>query len=138
MNMLESIFSGSSGPHDFEIMFNPMPDGTQDNVCRTLLISFQESPSIATGLPIAERLQAVTDNRSGIGLLFLLCGEHGLKKRLIASRFPTDQAVLADTSSGGLNVEFLEQVFIKRLSSYKALLVEQRHTTTSVTKLSGL
>lgn len=46
------------------------------------------------------------------------------QKRLIASRFPTDQAVLADVSTGGLNVEFLEQVFIKRLSSYKALLIE--------------
>jgi hypothetical protein len=108
-------------------MFNPMPDGTQDNECRNLLISFQEGPSIATGLPIAQRLQDVTDNRSGIGLLFLLSGDHGLKRRVIASRFPTDQAVLADTSSGGLNVEFLEQVFIKRLSSYKALLIE--HST---------
>lgn len=129
MNMLESIFSGSPGSHDFEIMFTPMPDGTQDNLCRTLLVSFQESPSIATGLPVAQRLQSVTDNRSGVGLLFLLSGDQGLKKRLIASRFPTDQAVLADTSTGGLNVEFLEQVFIKRLSSYKALLLE--HPTPS-------
>lgn len=124
MTMLEAIFSGITGPHDFEILFNPMPDGTQNNACRSLLIDFQEGPSVATGLPIAQRLQTVTDNRSGIGLLFLLTGDHGLKKRLIASRFPTDQAVLADTSAGGLNVEFLEQVFIKRLSSYKALLVE--------------
>jgi hypothetical protein len=55
-----------------------------------------------------------------------MAGDHGLQKRLVVSRFPTDQAVLADLSSDGLNVEFLEQVFIKRLSSYKALLVEHQ------------
>lgn len=126
VNMLEGIFSGSAGPHDFEITFNAAPDGSQENKCRSLFIDFQDSPKIDTGLPIAQRLQLTTDNRSGIGLLFLLIGDHGLKKRLVASRFPTDQAVLADLSSGGLNVEFLEQVFIKRLSSYKALLIEHQ------------
>ena len=105
MNMLEGIFAGSAGPHDFQILFNPTSESVQENECRTLLINFQQSPSIATGLPIAERLQAVTDNRSGIGLLFLLSGDHGLKKRIVASRFPTDQAILADISSGGLNVK---------------------------------
>jgi hypothetical protein len=121
--MLDGIFAGDAGPHDFEITFNPS-GGSQQNECRTLLLAFQAVPTIATGLSLAQRLQQVTDNRSGIGLLFLLTGDHGLKKRLVVSRFPTDQAVLADTSAGGLAVEFLEQVFIKRLSSYKALLVE--------------
>jgi hypothetical protein len=88
------------------------------------MIDFQASPSASTGLPIAQRLQAVTDNRSGTGLCFLLGGNHGLKKRVVISRFPTDQAILADTASGSLDVEFLEQVFIKRLSSYKAALFE--------------
>lgn len=122
--MLEGIFASDIGPHDFEITFNPLPDGTQANECRSLLLAFQAAPTIETGAPIAVRLQQVTDNRSGTGLLFLLAGNHGLRKRSVISRFPTDQAVLADTSAGGLAVEFLEQVFIKRLSSYKALLVE--------------
>lgn len=126
-SMLEGIFGGAAGPHDFEVTFNPMPDGTQQNACRNLLIHFQGKPSLATGLPIAQRLQMATDNRSGIGLLFLLVGDHGLKRRLIVSRFPTDQAVLADVSASGLKVEFLEQVFIKRLSSYKALLIEHQN-----------
>ena len=123
-NMLDGIFAGEPGSHDFEITFNSGPGGSKLNACRNLIIDFYEAPSLKTGLPVAQRLQAATDNRSGIGLLFLLSGTHGLKKRLIASRFPTDQAILADTSSGGLNVEFLEQVFIKRLSSYKALTLE--------------
>lgn len=134
--MLDGIFAGSTGPHDFEITFNSSSGGSKSNPCRDLVIGFQEAPSVKTGLPIAQRLQAATDNRSGIGLLFLLSGEHGLKKRLIASRFPTDQAILADTSSGGLNVEFLEQVFIKRLSSYKALMLE--HPTPKAGFWSGI
>jgi hypothetical protein len=125
--MLEGIFSGESGPHDFQISFNPGAGGTQSNECRSLLLDFQKGPTLATGLPIAQRLQGATDNRSGIGLLFLLSGGHGVKKRVVVSRFPTDQAVLADASSGGLAVAFLEQVFIKRLSSYKALRVEHEN-----------
>lgn len=122
--MLEGIFAGRAGSHDFEVTFNS--DGTQENACRSLLIDFQDRPTIETGLPIAQRLQLATDNRSGIGLLFLLVGDHGLKRRLVVSRFPTDQAVLADLSASGLDVQFLEQVFIKRLSSYKALLIEHQ------------
>lgn len=122
--MLAGIFADQPGAHDFEITFNAAPDGKQINECRTLMLDFEASPSAATGLPIAKRLQAFTDNRSGTGLCFLLNGNHGLKKRVVISRFPTDQAILADTTSGSLDVEFLEQVFIKRLSSYKAALFE--------------
>jgi hypothetical protein len=124
--MLATIFADEPGAHDFEITFSPMPDGTQVNECRNLMLAFQAIPTVATGLPIAQRLQAATDNRSGTGLFFLLSGTHGLKKRLVMSRFPTDQAIRADTTSGSLDVEFLEEVFIKRLSSYKAALVEHQ------------
>jgi len=123
-DMLGGIFGGVPSSHDFEISFNPAPDGTQQNDCRDLLVSFQGGASGLKGLPIATRLQKVTDNRSGIGLLFLLSGMQGLKQRLVISRFPTDQAILAEIGEGGLDVEFLEQVFIKRLSSYKALMLE--------------
>ena len=122
--MLAGIFSDETGAHDFEITFNPASDGTQVNECRNLMLAFHTSPTAHTGLPIAQRLQKVTDNRSGTGLFFLLRGNHGLKQRLVMSRFPTDQAILADTTSGSLDVEFLEQVFIKRLTSYKAAMVE--------------
>jgi hypothetical protein len=123
-NMLAGIFSGESGTHDFEITFNPASDGTQVNECRSLMLAFHSNPTAHTGMPIAQRLQNVTDNRSGTGLFFLLNGGHVLKHRLVMSRFPTDQAILADTTSGSLDVEFLEQVFIKRLTSYKAAMFE--------------
>jgi hypothetical protein len=122
--MLATIFADQPGIHDFEITFNPAPDGTQANECRRLMLAFQANPTVDTGLHIAQRLQGFTDNRSGTGLFFLLSGNHGLKRRLVMSRFPTDQAIRADTTSGSLDVEFLEEVFIKRLSSYKAALME--------------
>lgn len=123
-SMLATIFADEPGVHNFDITFNSSSNGTQVNECRSLLLAFHTNPSALSGLPIAQRLQAVTDNRSGTGLFFLLLGKHGLKKRLVISRFPTDQAILADITAGSLAVEFLEQVFVKRLSSYKAASVE--------------
>lgn len=123
-SMLDGIFNDEASAHNFDITFNPAPDGTQVNECRSLTLAFHANPTAASGLAIAQRLQKVTDNRSGTGLLFLLNGKSGPKQRLVMSRFPTDQAIRAETASGSLAVEFLEQVFIKRLSSYKAALLE--------------
>lgn len=120
-DMLHRIFVGADADKDFDITFDGAD--SQINDFRELIIKFQSTPTLENGRPIAERLQRVTDRRSGIGLLFLLQGAHGLKKQVVVSRFPTDQAVLADLGQGGLAVKFLEQVFIKRLSSYKALLL---------------
>ena len=124
--MLDGIVSGDSSPRDFDVTFNAAADGSQANECRKLLVKFEAKPTANAGRRIAERLQGVTDNRSGIGLLFLLTGTSGLKKRLVVSRFPTDQAILAEVGAEGLAVEFLEQVFIKRLSSYKAVMLQHK------------
>lgn len=123
-NMLNGIFKADPEHRDFEILFNPCADGTQQNDCRDLLVAFQAQPTGKTGRAIARRLQAATDNRSGIGLMFLIVGYVGLNRRLVISRFPTDKAILANVGSSGLDVQFLKQVFIKRLSSYKALMLE--------------
>jgi hypothetical protein len=125
-NMLNDIFSGDASSRDFQVTFNSGAAGAQVNDCRDLMVSFQSRPTLVNGRKIATRLQAATDGRSGIGLLFLLSGIHGLKQRMVVSRFPTDQAVLAEVGSGGLDVEFLEQVFVKRLSSYKALMLQHK------------
>ena len=106
--MLTGLFADDPGTHDFEITFTAAQDGMQVNACRDLMLAFQASPSVASGLPIAQRLQRATDNRSGTGLFFLLKGTHGLKQRLLMSRFPTDQAIRADTTSGSLDIEFLQ------------------------------
>lgn len=125
-DMLNGIFSSEPSSRDFDVMFNSGSDGKQVNACRDLMIKYQNNPNYDNGLAIANRLQKCTDNRSGIGLLFLMSGNHGLNKRLVVSRFPTDQAILAEVDDNGLDVEFLEQVFIKRLSAYKALLLDHQ------------
>lgn len=122
--MLSGIFADETGPHDFAITFNAANDGSQFNECRSLMLAFHKHPTIDTGLSLASRLQGVTDNRSGTGLFFILVGKHGLKQRLLMSRFPTDQAIRADTTSGSFDIEFLPEVFVKRLSSYKSAMVE--------------
>jgi len=54
-----------------------------------------------------------------------------LRRRVVLSRFPTDQAILAELDESGLAVEFLEQVFIKRMSAYKALLLDDAQPSPS-------
>ena len=125
--MMTEVFGSNPNARDFEVTFNANGVGQQANECRDLMVAYQANPTLANGDKIASRLQLYTDNRSGIGLLFLLAGAINSKHRLVVSRFPTDQAVLAEVASSGLDVTFLEQVFIKRLSSYKALLLE--HST---------
>lgn len=123
-DMMTEVFGSNPNARDFEVTFNANSAGKQSNECRDLMVAYQANPTLANGDKIASRLQISTDNRSGIGLLFLLSGTMNAKHRLVVSRFPTDQAVLAEVASSGFDVKFLEQVFIKRLSSYKALLLE--------------
>lgn len=123
-DMLQKLFIAQPAEKDFEVVFSPTSPEDQTNPCRELVIAYQQDPTTANGLPLAERLQGVTDNRSGPGLLFLMSGQYGTLQRLVISRFPADQAILAEITADKLNVEFLERVFIRRMSAYKALLLE--------------
>lgn len=125
--MLNGIFVAGSDSRDFEVTFKPASDSIQQNDCRDLLIAYQSSPSLDAGQKVAERLRSVTDNRSGIGLLFLISGSHGLMQRLVISRFPANQAILAEVGEKGLGVEFLDQVFIRRMTAYKALMLDHQN-----------
>ena len=125
--LLRSVFVAEPSRRDFEVAFKPAPDGSQQNDCRDAMIAYAMKSSLTNGRAIAERLQGATDNRSGIGLLFLISGDHGLKRRLVVSRFPADQAILAEIDASGLDLQFLEQVFIRRMSAYKALLLEHQN-----------
>ena len=89
--LLEGIFAAEPDKRDFDITFNPTAAGVKQNACRDLLLGYQQNPALESGLMIAQRLQGVTDNRSGMGLLFLICGTHGPKHRLVVSRFPAHE-----------------------------------------------
>ena len=56
-----------------------------------------------------------------MGLLFICIGDDGESDtRLVISRFPADEGVVAEKSSEKLTVQFVEQVFLKSAYSYKS------------------
>lgn len=59
-----------------------------------------------------------------MGLLFLLLGQDGGKHKIVLSRFPADQGVLAERKQGTLQVEFVEQIFLKNAKTYKSAIYE--------------
>ncbi len=121
-SMLQSVFDKSEAECLIEISFRPADDGSQRNDCRDALLAYAAKPTLANGRAIAERLQVVTTERSGLGLLFLLSGSSGRRSKIVISRFPADQGVVAEEGRGGLNVAFVEKVFMKNASSYKAAM----------------
>jgi hypothetical protein len=123
-DLLAKIFHAAPESRDFEVTFRKSSDGKQSNPVRDLIIAYQSTPSLETARKIAERLQGATDRRSGTGLLFLMTGQHATKFRTVLSRFPANEGILAQSSDSGFDVEFLEQVFIRQLSAYKALRLD--------------
>jgi len=111
-----------------EIAFSPMEDGRQSNDCRNEIIDFVENPDELVGAYLAKRLQSVTTNKSGLGLLFLVLGENRGKKRLYMARFPADIGILAEEEQGNLNIVFVEKVFMRNALAYKAALYEGAST----------
>ena len=122
--LLDSIYSRSDVECDIDISFNHNIAGQQQNPCRDLIVDYLARPNLSRGKRIARRLQEMTDQRSGLGLLFLMAGKAGPKHKIVISRFPTDTAILADEGAHNLTVQFLERVFMKSASSYKAVVYE--------------
>jgi hypothetical protein len=120
-NLLDSIYARSELECDIDIIFRSA-HGTQQNDCRDLVCSHLNGPTLPSGRMIAERLQTHTDRRAGLGLLFLITGKEGHEHKIVLSRFPTDSAILVEENLKSLDVEFLERVFMKNKTSYKAVL----------------
>ncbi|WP_332772460.1 hypothetical protein [Phenylobacterium sp.] len=119
-DMLNGVYEKSELQCNIDISFNIGVAGVQQNDVRDLVLAYVSAPSLITGSPIARKLQSATDGRSGLGLLFLINGQEGLDRKLVISRFPADNGILAEMGRGGLSVEFLERVFMKSAHSYKA------------------
>ncbi len=119
-SLLSDIYLHSDRDCSIEISFNPREDGTQQNPCRDLIVAYLGEPSVPHGRQLAERLERVTTHRSGLGLLFLIAGKEGRENKIVISRFPADVGILAEESERVLTVEFLERVFMKRATTYKA------------------
>lgn len=125
--MLQEIFHKSDEECDIPICFNPSSEGTQDNECRNEIIELltvDGESATEVGRKLAHRLQVATTEKSGLGLLFLVIGESELngERKLLVSRFPADQGILARQDSDTLTVDLVEDVFLKSAFSYKAAL----------------
>jgi hypothetical protein len=121
-NLLNGIYSRSEQECEIDIIFKPTGDGVQQNDCRDLICAYLASPTLANGRAIAQRLESQTDKRSGLGLLFLISGREGHDHKIVISRFPTDSAILVEENPRTLDVAFLERVFMKNKTSYKAVM----------------
>src|SRR6267378_6443825 len=65
--MLEDLFQRAPRECDVQIVFSPDADGNQSNPCRDCIEEYARAPSVPLGRVVAERLQVVTTNRSGLG-----------------------------------------------------------------------
>lgn len=122
--MLGRVFDRAADECDIGIIFQPDSDGSQTNPCRDELLTHAFEPELESGLVVAQRLQSVTTHRSGLGLLFLLVGQVNGRHRLVLSRFPADQGVIAEEQRGALSVKFLERVFMKSAKAYKSAVYQ--------------
>lgn len=120
--LLDGIYSKSDQECDVDITFSKDSTGAPQNDCRDLVLAYLTKPDLHNGRNIAERLATNTDGRSGLGLLFLIAGKVGSEHKIILSRFPTDSAIHVDEGQNTLSVHFLERVFMKSKTSYKAVL----------------
>lgn len=120
--MLANVFDKSDQECTTPIRFLGGEDGTQTNDVRTAFIELITDPTLDRANALAERLCRVTTGRSGLGLLFFVIGTEGGEHKLLVSRFPAHEGVLAELGTQGLSVEFVKRVFMKSSTSYKAAL----------------
>jgi hypothetical protein len=121
-NMINEIFIRSDDECDIAIRFEPEDNGVQNNEIRNFLISFINNPSIDSGKILAERLRDNTNNISGMALFFIILGKENNLNKIVLSRFPAGQGIMAEPHEDSLQVEFIERVFMKNSKYYKAAL----------------
>jgi hypothetical protein len=120
--MLSEVFDRSDTECDIPICFVPDATEGQINVVRDQIVSLIDGPSLATARTLAFRLRDYTTHKSGLGLLFFILGSENGTHKVVISRFPADQGILAEARGRSLEVEFLERIFMKRATSYKAVV----------------
>lgn len=125
-DMLKPVFNKAEEECHHSIVFMPDDDGTKRNEFRGLLLAYVKKCDLVCGREIAKRLQSVTTHRSGLGLLFLILGQYNDETKIVISRFPADSGILAEEKEKGLSVEYLERIFMKSATSYKAAVYSGR------------
>jgi hypothetical protein len=127
-DMLKKVFDNAEQECPHDVAFTPDENGQQHNECRDAILAYVKKSDIAHGRLLAKRLQAVTTHRSGLGLMFLMTGKQKGETKVVVSRFPADSGILAEEKERGLSVEFLERIFMKSATSYKAAVYMGKST----------
>lgn len=120
--MLQGIFNKADTECNIPIRFLMAKEGTQHNEVRDLVIGFASSPTLKSGNRLADRLRDQTTMVPGLGLLFFLFGHNESGWKLVLSRFPAEQGITAEIGRVGLEVKFIERIFMKSAMAYKAAL----------------
>lgn len=130
-SMLSRVYERSREDCKTAVSFST---NNQSNEARDLIVSYARRPRRDTGHKLAQRLQLVTDGTPGMGLLFLARGQEGNKTKTVLSRFPADVGILAEETGKGLNIEYLEKVFMQNSRKYKAACYEHASLDTGYWK----
>ena len=101
--LMRDIFSKSDNECDIPIGLRNFPDESQKSEVLELLIKFLSNPVLDVGFEIAARLQSVSTRVSKLGLLFIILGKEGKEQKLVISRFPVSQGIVADIDNEELN-----------------------------------
>jgi len=117
-SMLSHVFENSETECKVPIRF--ITAGSQQHDVRDEITELLRHPTLSKGRKLAVRLRGVSTGRSGLGLLFLLLGQENGQHKIVLSRFPADQGVLAERKKGTLQVAFVERIFMKNAKTYKA------------------
>ena len=120
-NMLSSIFDNSDSDCNIPIVF-VSEDQAQNNAVRDEVVQLVTTKSLNEGKILAERLQRATTEKSGMGLIFFTIGSNEEEHKIVISRFPADEGIVANRQSTTLKVEFVEEVFLKSAYSYKSAM----------------
>ena len=118
---------------DIPIIFSIGEDGTKFNEMHNLVIKFCGNHSMENGEVIATRLSLSTSKNSGQCLLFLIHSIDNQKNvKLVMSRFPAEFGILAENADEKLQLEFVEQVFMKSHDRYKAAIFKGKPVVDSL------
>jgi len=102
--LLESIFDGAKNECNVPIIFVAEND-KQDNGFRSILLSLLKRATFDRAKQIAQLLQAATPGTAGMALMFVCIGSDGPnRKRIVISRFPADEGVMAELGGESLTV----------------------------------
>jgi len=121
LTLNEKIVKNINKECDIPISFIP-ENGKQKNEVRNILVEFLKTEAIDVGKLLAKRLCGFTSKISGNGLLFLIITNENKYKNLIISRFPVESGLSTNIEKSKLNIEYLENIFMKNSNYYKATI----------------